>query len=118
MTKRFRGSAISEDWVFGKGLSDYLSDDLSIAKDIATKVRTFRGECFFDGGTGVRWFSILGQKNTAPILLELAEVIYAVDGVIRITDLQLEPLNSDRTLVLRYFIDTVNSTGVAGSVEL
>lgn len=118
MTARFRGSALSDDWTFGKGLSDYLSDDLAISKDIATKVRTFRGECFFDGTVGVRWFSILGQKDTFAALLEVREVIYNVDGVTRVTDLQLELLNKDRKLVLRYWVDTVNSTGIAGSVEL
>ena len=118
MTKRFRGSRTSDDWVFGKGLSDYLSDDLAIAKDIATKVRTFRGECFFDGAVGVRWFSVLGEKDATAILLEIREVIYNVDGVTAVTDLVVEPLSDVRLLVLRYYVDTVNSTGVAGSVEL
>lgn len=118
MTKLFRGTVESEDWNFGKGLSDYLADDLAIAKDIATKVRTFRGECFFDGAIGVRWFSILGEKNSAAVLFELQEVIYNVDGVTSITDIVIEPLNADRELVLRYWVNTVNSTGVAGSVEL
>ena len=118
MTKRFRGSRISDDWTFGKGLSDYLSGDDAIAKDIQTKVRTFRGECFFDGGVGVRWFAILGEKNLANVLLEVRDVIFNVDGVIRVTDARVEPLDDNRNLVLRYWIDTVNSTGVEGSVEL
>lgn len=118
MTKRFRGTVQSEDWNFGKGLSDYLADDLAISKDIATKVRTFRGECFFDGAIGVRWFSILGEKNVTAVLFELQEVIYSVDGVTAVTDIRIEPLNDERTLVLRYWVNTVNSTGVAGSVEL
>ena len=118
MTKRFRGTIESEDWNFGEGLSDYLSDDLAIAKDIATKVRTFRGECFFDGAVGVRWFSLLGQKDITAVLLEIREVIYNVDGVTAVTDLLIEPLSETRELVLRYWVDTVNSSGVAGSVEL
>jgi hypothetical protein len=118
MTKRFRGSRFSDDWVFGKGRNDYLSDDAAITKDIATKVRTFRGECFFDGAVGVPWFSILGEKDQLGVLLEIRDVIFRVDGVIRITDFRIESLSESRTLVLRYWVDTVNSTGVAGSVEL
>ena len=118
MTKRFRGSAISDDWCFGKGLSDYLSGDLAIAKDIATKVRTFRGECFFDNDVGVRWFSILGQKDLSAVTFELREVIFNVDGVVKVTDFTIDSLGEERTLMLRYWIDTVNSTGVMGSVEL
>jgi|DEB0MinimDraft_6_1074348.scaffolds.fasta_scaffold21528_2 hypothetical protein len=118
MTATFRGSRLTDDWVFGKGLSDYMSDDDAIAKDIETKVRTFRGECFFDGAVGVRWFSILGQKDIVLTLLEIREVIFNVDGVTAVTDLRIEPLNDERTLVLRYWIDTVNTVGVQGSVEL
>jgi hypothetical protein len=117
MTKRIRGSRISDDWVFGKGKSDYLRDDAAIAYDIATKLKVFRGECFFDADVGVRWFSLLGQKFQPPIVLEVREVILAVDGVIKVTNVEFE-LGTDRQFVLRYWIDTVNSTGVSGSVAL
>jgi hypothetical protein len=117
MTKIFRGSAITDDWVFGKGKSDYMRDDLAIAQDIKTKLRTFRGECFFDGSVGVRWFEVLGQKDVANIVAEVKSVILEVDGVIKITNVEFQ-LSESRNLVVRYWLDTVNSTGTSGSVEL
>jgi hypothetical protein len=117
MTLRIRGSRTTDDWVFGKGKSDYLSDDNAIAYDIATQLRTFLGECFYSDTLGVPWFSILGQKDQDFAALEIKKVILGVDGVVAVTNLQFE-LGADRNFVVRYWIDTVNSRGVSGSAQL
>jgi hypothetical protein len=117
MPKKIRGSLITSDWVFGKGKSDYLRDDAAIAYDIATKLKTFRGECFFDSEVGVRWFSLLGQKDQQLILFELKQVILAVDGITAVTNVEFQ-LGENRSFMVRYWVNTVNTSGISGSVEL
>ena len=117
MTLRMRGSRLTDDWIFGKGKSDYLQDDAAIAYDIATQLRTFRGECFFDADVGVPWFSILGQKNQDLIMLEIKKVILGVDGVTDVTDVRFT-LSDDRNFMVQWWVNTINSTGVNGSASL
>ena len=117
MTLRIRGSRLTDDWVFGKGKSDYLQDDAAIAYDIATQLRTFKGECFFDSEVGVPWFSILGQKDQSIVLLEIKKVILGVDGVTDVTDVTFT-LGDDRSFVVQWWVNTINSTGVSGSATL
>jgi hypothetical protein len=117
MTQMIRGSRLTDDWVFGKGKSDYLKDDDAIARDITTRLRIFKGECFFDGEIGVPWFSIIGQKDTGIILLELKKAILEVDGVTDVTDVRFT-LSEDRSFVVEWWVNTINSTGVSGSATL
>lgn len=117
MTLRMRGSRLTDDWVFGKGKSDYLRDDAAISYDIATRLRTFKGECFYDSELGVPWFEILGQKDKSIVLLEIKRAILEVDGVTDVTDVQFT-LGTNRSFMVEWWVNTVNSMGVSGSAAL
>jgi hypothetical protein len=117
MANRIRGNTLSTDWNFGKGKSDYLRDDAAIAYDIATKLRTFKGECFYDAEVGVPWFTILGQKNQDLVVLEIKSVLLEVDGVMEVTNVEFV-LNTDRSFMVRWWVNTINTTGLSGSTAL
>lgn len=118
MTKIIRGSRITDDWIFGKGKSDYLKDDNAIAYDILTKLRIFRTECFFDQEIGLPWFDLLGQKDKDYLMLNIKNLISNVDGVISITDITFQLDNNTRNFLVKYQVNTINSQGVSGEVLL
>ncbi len=112
----FRGSTVTDDWVFGAGKQNYLRDNNAIMRNIKTKLLTFYSECFYDTEAGLPWFSILGQKDSTPLLLAVKAAILDCYGVVRVTDVQFET-DVKRKLTVTYQIDTIFSTGATGSIS-
>jgi hypothetical protein len=118
MTKIIRGTRLNDDWVFGKGKSDYLTGDDAIAFDIQTKLRTFKTECFFDQQLGVAWFDLLGQKDQNLLLLNIKSVILSVDGVMNVTNIVFNLDNVTRNFLVQWWVSTINSQGISGETIL
>jgi len=56
------------DWTYGKGENDYLSGSSAVGQMIQTRVLSFLGDCFFDTGAGIAWFSYLGAIGSETAL--------------------------------------------------
>ena len=63
------------DWTFGAGLNNYKSANLAAAQSIQTRLSSFVGNCFFDMGAGINWFSFLSGKDPLGLSLALSAVI-------------------------------------------
>lgn len=113
----FRGSKTSDDWTFGRGKQCYLRDNFAIAKDIATTLRSFYTECFFDTDFGLPWFNLLGQKSVDPLLLSTQNAILECQGVVRLTQLEAQRTD-DRGILINYTVDTIYSSNMSGSVVI
>ncbi len=94
------------DWLFGKGRNDYLSGNDAVAQDIACRLRSFLGDCFFDINAGVDWFNLLGSKNELGLVLAIKAVICNTPYVSRLVDLTTS-LSPERNLTLSYSVFTV-----------
>lgn len=105
------------DWVFGKGTQNYGTTDRAIMTDIATKLKLYQGEVFWDTEAGVPWFSLLGQKSTDPLVYAIRKVILGVSGVMGVKALTVT-LDSERRALIQYSVDTVYTTGVRGRVTV
>jgi hypothetical protein len=114
---RFRGSTTSNDWDFGRGKQCYLTDDEAIAMNIATTLRTFAGECFYNDKFGVPWFDLVGQKQVEPLLLTLRQVIADCYGVVRVNELEVS-MAEDREVVIRYSVSTIFTPSLNGTVAV
>ena len=106
---RVRALNVSGDWLFGKGTNDYLQNQNAIAQNIQTRLNSFLGDCFFDLGAGIDWFTLLGSKNQSQLLLNISSVITNTEGVTAVQQLSanLNPVN--RNLVVSYQVATVYS---------
>lgn len=73
--------------------------DYSIAQDVASAIRTFLGECWYDVTLGLPYFGqILGQLPPASLITSLLEqAAKTVIGVTAVTVISLG-LNKDRQL--------------------
>ena len=95
------------DWVFGIGQPAYKTKVQMVAQRIATHIRSWYHDCFFDYEFGIPWRDLLGHYNTQkPIALEVRGMINKIDEVTNIIDLSLN-LDADRRLSLNYEVDTV-----------
>lgn len=105
------------DWQFGKGRNDYLSNNDAIGQNIKTRLQSFIGDCFFAMSAGIDWFNLLGSKNIIGLQLAIQATILNTTGVTRIVDFSLS-LESNRRLKLQYTVETIYSRGgIAGAIE-
>lgn len=98
----------NNDWTFGKGLNDYKSQNAAIAQSIQTRLSCFLGDCFFDMGAGINWFSLLGSKSQTALNLAINAVILNTEGVTSILQTTLS-LNPQRTFSVIFQVQTIYS---------
>ncbi len=95
------------DWVFGIGGQAYKTKVQMVAQRIATHIRSWYHDCFFDYEFGIAWRELIGhyrtQKQTA---LEVRRMINSISEVTKINDLSLV-LDEERRLSLYYSVDTI-----------
>jgi hypothetical protein len=96
-------------WLFGKGLNDYASNQAEIALDIQMSLSMFLGDCFFATNVGIDWFNLLGGKNELAINLAVNAALLNVEGVVGILMTNIS-LNAQRNLTITYQVQTVYST--------
>jgi len=79
-----RNSTASGDFSFGKGLSDYLTDQDAIMHNIKTRLLQWKGDCFYATAEGVDYNNLLdvGTKNLLDS--DIKRVILQSEGVIKI----------------------------------
>ena len=96
-------------WLFGKGLNDYASNQAAIALDINMSLNMFLGDCFFATNVGIDWFNLLGSKNEIAINLVVNAAILNVAGVTSLLQTNIS-LNNSRMLTITYQVQTIYST--------
>ena len=94
------------DWVFGIGAQSYKTKVQMVAQRIATHIRSWYHDCFFDYEFGIAWRDLLGHYNTQkPTALAVRGMINRIPEVTKINDLSLN-LDEERRLSLYYSVDT------------
>ena len=97
----------NNDWTFGNGQANYLKDNEAILQNVATRIKSFKGDWFLDGDANIDWFNILSSKeNKQTIINEVERVALQTDGVTRVNDIILEELDQ-RNARLSINIDTI-----------
>lgn len=95
------------DWLFGKGRNDYLSNNRAIVQNIATRLRSFLGDCFFALDAGLDWFNLLGSKNLIALELAVRATILNTEEVVAIVDVSIDLDETTRHITMRYSVNTV-----------
>lgn len=97
------------DWCFGNNLQDYGDNLTSTKTNIKTRLKSIKYDCFFDLTAGIDWFNILGNRGRfARDVVEINVRLCILQSlyVKEIIDLQVI-LNDDRSLELKYTINTI-----------
>ena len=117
---RVRALDNSGDWLYGKGQNDYKTGKDAVAQNIQTRLNSFLGDCFFDTGAGIDWFTFLGGKDQLSLNLAVSAVILNTDFVTSLSQLSVV-LSVSRRLTIQYTVNTaagIVSATLAAQVSL
>lgn len=109
---------VTGDWTFGQGRQNYLTGAAEINQDIATALKVFLGECFFDTSFGVDWFNLLGGRSAQAIVLQCRTVIAKRRGVTKINKVDAFLDARTRRLSITYNVSTVYSLQTINTVAV
>lgn len=110
--------ALTGDWTFGQGRQNYLTGAAEINQDIATALKVFLGECFFDTSFGVDWWNLIGGYDPKGIIMQCRRVISGRPGVTRITRVDAELDARTRAMTIAYSVSTVFSLQTVNTVTI
>jgi hypothetical protein len=98
------------DWTFGKGKQNYLFDLLAVKQNVLTRLRSWKGNCFFDVESGVDWGNYLDIGTKTLLDLDIKRVILGTDKVLKISSYS-STLDTDvRKLTVTANIETYYGT--------
>ena len=102
------GSPTGEgDFTFGKGLSDYLTNQNATLHNIKTRLQQWKGDCFYAVAEGVDYNNLLdvGTKNLLDS--DVKRIILQSEGVIKINSFESVLDNSVRAYSGQAIITTI-----------
>lgn len=97
----------TNDWTFGRGLQSYKSDLDALNQSIITRLRQWKGNCFFAVNEGVDWNSYLGRGTKKLLDLDIKRVILQTGGVLKISSYESTLDRDTRALSVTASISTV-----------
>jgi len=115
---RFRSLDLNSDWSFGRGVSSYAKEDAAIALDIATSLRSWMGNCFFDLMSGVDYLNLLAPGTKTDLDDAIQGAILSVNGVVRINTYTSQFDPQTRALSVQVSLQTVYSQSFLTQLQL
>ncbi len=95
------------DWTFGTGLYSYTRKIDAIALAIRTRLRSWKGDCFFALAEGVDYVNYLSYDTKDYLDSNIKRVVLTTEGVLKITNYESELNNSDRKVTIKMSVQTI-----------
>jgi hypothetical protein len=99
------------DWTFGKGIQNYKTELDAIKENILTRVKEWKGDCFFSLQSGVDYNSYLDVGTKKYLDSDLIRVILQSFGVLRVDSYESK-------LTLRGLVFSANIATIYGKILL
>jgi len=112
---RFRNLDENEDFTFGKGINNYSIDTESIKLNIATRLRSWKNDCFFALNEGVDWNTYLSTGQINLLAEQIRAIIIQTPGVAELIEFDFSLTN--RTFLANYTTRTIYSENFQDSVS-
>jgi hypothetical protein len=103
------------DWRFGKGLQSYARDEQAVEVNVATRLRSWIGDCFFALQDGIDWRSRLDIGQEEALKEELKACILQSYGVVSVDSVTLTK-DADRRVIVAYQMSTIFGQGFTGAL--
>jgi len=87
---KVRALDTNNDWSFGKGRNNYKKDLDALIQNISTRIKSWKGNCFFALDDGVDWTNYFDIGTKTFLDLDIKRVILQTDGVLRISNYSSE----------------------------
>lgn len=109
----------ARDWQFGRGLQSYVSGMDAVKQSLATRLRSWLGDCFFALEDGIDYQNRLGRMSQrAPLESELAKMILSTDGVLSLEHLTTSFDDVHRRFSANYRVNTIYSDSMSDVLEV
>lgn len=95
----------NNDWKFGHGKADYISNSEAIRQNVSTRLKSFKNDWFLDIDANIDWIGLLGLKNNRDeVLREIERVVLETEGVMQITTLEIGEILSRHAIITLRFL--------------
>lgn len=111
-----RANTSDNDWIYGLGANAYKKNNEAIGQNIQTKIQEWQGDCFFNLTAGIDWINRFSDSNLVRLEQELNSLILKVNGVVKVTILDISFEN--RNFRISYEVQTVYSASIIDSINL
>lgn len=95
------------DWQFGRGLQSYVTEKNALKQNIATRLRSWRNDCFFAMDDGVDWNNFLDIGKKAFLDIDVKRIILQTEGVLRISSYTSTLNATDRAITISATVATI-----------
>ena len=106
----------ADDWTFGIGRNNYVSENQEIALNLKTRIMSFLGDCFFATNEGIDWWNLLDYKYQNRLENAVQEVVKDTPGVTAINSIDVL-VGANRKICIQYDIQTIYSTSYVDEIE-
>lgn len=113
----FRSLSPKGDWNFGRGKVDYALDEKAIELNILTRIKSWKGNCFFDYETGVDWTARLDKNQKANPVAELKYLIIQSYGVVGVNSVTVGE-GDNRSVTVSIDVITIFSPSFTSTVAI
>lgn len=104
---KFRGIDSDGDWMLGQGLGSYAQNQAALALDIAARIRSRKGNCFFAPTAGVDYTNLLEKGRQKDFEADMSNCIMQTPGVVKINSISVNLDRRTRAMSLTYNITTI-----------
>ena len=113
----FRSLDPTGDWNFGRGKVDYAPDEKAIELNLLTRIKSWKGNCFFDYETGVDWTARLDKNQKANLIAELKRLVIQSYGVVGVNSVVVGE-GTNRSVTVTVDVETIFSSSFVSTVAL
>lgn len=115
---KIRNVTAANDWLFGKGLQDYLTAQAAIALNIKTYLNLWVGNAFWSLQAGVNWRQYLDKNQEQQLLASLQTAILNRFGVTGINLLSARFDRATRQITVAYDVQTIYTQSFQDSITI
>ena len=114
---KFRGIDSNGDWQYGQGLGSYAKAVDALALDIAARIRSRKGNCFFAVDDGVDYTNLLEKGRQQDFINGMSNAIMQTEGVVKINSISTDLDRDTRAISLTYDIQTIYSRSFNATID-
>ena len=112
----FRNLDANNDWTFGIGQNNYVTEQQESALNLRTRIMSFLGDCFFATNEGIDWWNLLDYRYQDRLEKAVQDVIKDTPGVTAINSVDIL-IGANRKIRIQYDIQTIYSTSYVEEIE-
>jgi len=101
-----RALDINGDWQFGQSRQSYKRGLEAIKQSLLTRLRSWRGDCFFASLEGVDWNNYLDIGTKRLLDIDICRVVNQTGGIVRVVQYESQ-ITADRTFALKIKVNTI-----------